>query len=417
MKDFIALFYEYIENTKRFIHKNALELIKTFAKNCNTESIHKKENIMIRKFTMICSLFGVLLPFANGNAEEAKSEKPATVAQRTWKPATDRNKKAYKMTVLNSARGCAVDEGFYFTADFLYWKANDDTIYWARTISAATPTPQFGSIYVVSPDWKPAFRVGLGWNTNHDNWDVYLNWTWYNNSTTETITSAIADNTGLGILALWSPGTITGIDSATYNWRLRHNMFDVEMGRRTFITRKLIMRPFASVRGGWINRKFTVRYNSQASGVIPVLTPGQYTGDVKYWGVGPRFGSNNEWYFGYGIRAVSDFAMALLYGEVYENSGVALDQITTPATVITNLFVANDRARVVPNIQLFLGFGWAECFCSQDIYLSLKAGWEVNKYWNLPQFINPFASEAAGAVDNDSCFSTQGLTFKFILDF
>lgn len=29
--------------------------------------------------------------------------------------------------------------------------------------------------------WDPGFRLGLGWNTDCDGWDLYLNWTYYHN--------------------------------------------------------------------------------------------------------------------------------------------------------------------------------------------------------------------------------------------
>ena len=30
--------------------------------------------------------------------------------------------------------------------------------------------------------WSPGFRIGIGWNTNHDGWDANVTWTWYENS-------------------------------------------------------------------------------------------------------------------------------------------------------------------------------------------------------------------------------------------
>jgi hypothetical protein len=382
----------------------------------------KKENIMKRKMAFLSTLLGALVVFTNGSAEDvANQSKPMTqgVAQRNWRSSSDMKKTTTpRMTTLDTARGCPLEEGFFFTADFLYWKASEDTLNWTRNVTATSPSSFFGPIYQVNPDWKPAFRVGLGWNTAYDNWDLYLNWTWYNNSTRESLT-AETNNAGLGLIGFWLPTSPTRNGSANYYWRLRHNMFDVELGRKFFISRALIMRPFGGVRGGWINRKFDVTYADPDSTITAAVAPGTYYGHAKYYGVGPRFGSNNEWFLGAGIRIHTDFAFSLLYGEVYSHKARVLQQEGQEANTETvNLFDSQDITKVVPNAQMFLGFGWAECFCSQDIYLALKAGWEVNQYWNLPAFINPGANNNDITVtDLRSSFTLQGLTVKLDLEF
>ena len=88
--------------------------------------------------------------------------------------------------------------GLFVMADFLYWKAENNG--WAYAYEQETTDPiglNVGNVMRIDPDWDPAFRVGLGWNTNHDFWDVFLNYTWYRNKASESRTS----NTGF--FPLW----------------------------------------------------------------------------------------------------------------------------------------------------------------------------------------------------------------------
>lgn len=389
---------------------------------------------MSRKLLIVCSLLGLVLPFGKTHAEEAaiqqETQEPAAepsvsvgVGQRTWQPpaaARRQRTKGPSMTVLTSARNCPVDEGFFFTADFLWWKANDDAMNWALTVTQTVGTSSdFGVTHYLEPDWKPAFRAGLGWNTSYDGWDLYANWTWYNNSTSETITAATVNGDDeIGIRGPWiaNGGNITGINAANYRWRLRHNMFDLELGRKFFVSRKLSMRPFAGVRGGWINRRVIINYLAQPNVSFTPVTPAVYFGRSKYWGVGPRFGLNNEWYLGAGFQIYTDLAASLLYGQIYTYRTTADQQVDGSLTRVSDISANDDLWRVIPNMQLFLGIGWGECFCSQDIFLAIKAGWEVNKYWNLGAFFEG----RRGQIFRDeqfAAFTLQGLTVKVDLEF
>lgn len=379
---------------------------------------------MRKKLLAICTLLSLLLPFGTACAEEEEPVNVGVSQTRRWQPAQTKAPKqaAPNITILNSARGCEIDEGFFVTADFLWWKANDDSINWTLVVTDTllNTSSNFASTHYVDPNWKPAFRVGMGWNTAHDDWDLYLNWTWYNNTTRESITAETSSAAGMGqigIAALWLPTVQAGNRAANYRWRLRHNMFDIELGRKFFVSRKLALRPFGGVRGGWINRSLTINYlNPEASLSPPVTTPGSYKDENNYWGIGPRFGSNSEWGLGSGFQIYADLAAALLYGQIFKFRARAEEQVSGSLTEVADFTQNNDRWRVIPNLQLFLGLGWGKCFADQDLFLAIKAGWEVNQYWDLSNFLNPTRAENFRS-EKFSSITLQGLTTKVDFEF
>ncbi|MBI3237138.1 MAG: hypothetical protein HYZ48_05525, partial [Chlamydiales bacterium] len=76
---------------------------------------------------------------------------------------------------------------FYLTADFLLWSANTDGLFYAQSNFGSAPdqnppngsTAFRGHLQRINEEWDPGFRVGIGGNMPYDEWDIYLNWTWF----------------------------------------------------------------------------------------------------------------------------------------------------------------------------------------------------------------------------------------------
>jgi hypothetical protein len=119
---------------------------------------------------------------------------------------------------------------YYVSADLLYWSShNDDFRCGTEELPSITEglvtTAPDEDIYV-SPDWDFGFRVGLGWNTNYDFWDIFLNYTWFKN------TGDLQKTSSTGFFDLGG-ANVYGNVSAKY--RLLLNMGDLEVGRTTYL--------------------------------------------------------------------------------------------------------------------------------------------------------------------------------------
>jgi hypothetical protein len=317
-------------------------------------------------------------------------------------------------------RCCGDNMGAIVTADFLYWRADENDLPYGFVNNSAVATNNDGSVAHINYKWKPGFRVGLGWDTPWDGWDWYFNWTWFRDKSSSSV-SVTTPTAVTGVDAYWindtarlNAGTLPIVaSSAQGNWRLLMNMIDMELGRDFAVSCGLALRPFFGARGGWINRKFSTNY---AVNALDLSTPASYSSKVNQWGVGPRAGLNTTWSFACsGFQLYGNLATALLYGKVNKTQ-VSISQ-GTPNIVSGSFSNRQHVWRAIPNVQMFLGLGWGTCFNCNKMYFAAKVGWESNYYWNMQNFAWGSIGTAPTVLGGSHALSLNGLTVDFKFDF
>jgi len=316
--------------------------------------------------------------------------------------------------------------GFYGTADFLYWRAENHgfsygyelTTALAADVASPADDQNVGKVVRVKPDWDPGFRVGLGWNTKHDFWDLFLNYTWYANHTKNTNTSTT------GFMNVWAPITPEGrFGTIKGNVHFVMNMGDLEVGRMTYLTKTVAIRPYWGVRGGSINQSFRSHLSELLITGAESGTPLEihFNGKNKYWGVGPRAGVDGQMDVCYGFSVLGKLAGALLYGKTRANSTSSHILSTADpasANLTTQSNFTDNFDQLVPNLQLSLGLQWQTCFWCEKLFYKMSASWEGNYWWN--QFNLPVGQITAippiPTVGNQP-LTMEGLTLNFELDF
>ncbi|HSW73035.1 MAG TPA: Lpg1974 family pore-forming outer membrane protein [Chlamydiales bacterium] len=358
-----------------------------------------------------------------------------------------------------SARGCPGNCGFFVTADFLWWRADENDLPYAfvqnqtgpfsftiadagfnNSVTTFTETiPTFGYVANINYRWRPGFRVGIGWNTPHDGWDTSLEWTWYRNSSIDSVHQDMVLGTvaGTGTLATGVvkqgvtppspiPEQVTPIwsDSARAHWTLLFNMIDWELGRAFYVSEGLSLRPFASVRGGWINRKFIVEQGNPNLGGTDfsvAFEPSTFFAKNNYWGVGPRFGLNTDWRFCGGWMLYGNMAASILYGHVFRNFETVNDFASFVGASRSRPLLASNITnkkhvwRAVPNTQVAFGFGWGDCVNCNSMFFSIRLGWEASFFWNMQNFV--LATGNLAGLSAAHSLSLVGATLSAKLDF
>lgn len=320
----------------------------------------------------------------------------------------------YNHNVTPPARCTECNIGLFFTADFLWWKADEKNFGFTFK---ATDNPSTGHVEHFHYKWKPGFRFGIGGDLPYDGWDMNFTWTWFRSTSHRTITSPTSSN-GEGVIAAWLAFPQYKVVSANAKWRLLLNMADLEVGRDFFVSCGLSLRPFAGVEGGWIDRKFGVSYGAPDPSLTSPDAPGSYNGKSNVWGVGPRGGLNTSWHVGMGFNFTSNFAYSLLYGEVFENDArVVQTHDGVPNQITANVDDDDSLWTLTPHLQAMLGFGWGSCFNCNKLFFSVNAAWEVNYYWGLPHFVysSGFTQTFLDTFSRD--LSMVGLTLDFKIDF
>ena len=140
-----------------------------------------------------------------------------------------------------SDRPASQDRSIDIFADALYWHATE-TVDWAYT-RVSSPNFERATYKTLSFGWDPGFRVGLGYNMHHDQWDTQLTYTWFQTEATNRANGAVVSGFLAARLSLLEPFTTGKI-----RFNLHYNMFDWDLGRSFFVSRSLSLRPYIGLR-------------------------------------------------------------------------------------------------------------------------------------------------------------------------
>ncbi len=325
------------------------------------------------------------------------------------------------------ARGAPNAAGGAFEFEFLWWRAENhgfSTALSERSDGLYTTVDggnSLGSILRVQADWDPGWRLGFGWNSDYDRWDLFLNWTWYlNHNTSTNIRSdlSIGSTSTDGYYPQWPVADFTAFGPyrrAYGSWKMLFNAIDLEVGRAYFATPSLSFRPSCSLRTAWINQKFISSFSQALQPTI--ASRQQFYGKHNWWGTGPRVGLESDWKIGLGIFLVAKTSASLLYGKTSVWTTSTSQPFGSTEIELDRRFVDSFYA-LVPNLQIFMGLGWKRFLNCGRVALSVDAGWEANIWWNqfnLPVALRTFAAPLP-TVGNQPV-TMEGLTLDFHVDY
>ncbi len=284
--------------------------------------------------------------------------------------------------------------GLYVSADFIYWQMREDGLEYAHdgvTTSGATASKQ-GGYKNFDFAYEPGFKVGLGTNFRHDGWDLFLNYTWFENSRT----AHASVHSSRGVLdVIEYDGTFPDSSiKAEAHWHLLFNVVDFELGRNFYISQHLAVRPFIGLKASWMSQRLNVN-NYPQSGGEHLLKQKQH-----FWGGGLRGGAITDWHFTRNWSLYGNLALAELYS-------LFQDKLHGVQAFQKRIFHT-----IVPVLEMGLGVRY-ETFFSQDRYqLFAQLGWEQQVWWGQNQFI---LTDAPNMSSNNLVL--QGLDLKFGFNF
>jgi hypothetical protein len=324
----------------------------------------------------------------------------------------------YNWGINPSARECPNNkqDGYYGTAEWLFWRAEEDDVSLALKNSFTT-VGNHGQIVRMNYEWDSGFRLGAGWNTPYDAWDFAINYTWYLNTSKLRINPLGTNSTFLGLDAFWMPnlGGTNRVNSLTARWDCKMQIGDAEVARDYFVGDKLSFRPYLGARFAEINRELTVNYGPQNSAGSPNLnTPGSVYTENNFWGIGPRFGVGGDWRLKHHFYLFGNVGTSLLYG--HANGRYRVNQTFLGETV---RIVDPTFWKPLSNIETKIGFGWGSCINCNRLLLSFQVAWEASQWFKVPAFGTNNQTDAVsiGATNSNRNLGTQGLTVSAYLGF
>ncbi|HSW73403.1 MAG TPA: Lpg1974 family pore-forming outer membrane protein [Chlamydiales bacterium] len=315
------------------------------------------------------------------------------------------------------------DLGVFIYGDFLYWFARENDLSPCMTVtSQPTLTPNFINYLAAvntnqfETKWAPGFRVGLGYNTTHDGWDIDANYTWFQIKKHQVFNVPGFGSAGapfypsIGQLALLDPWinpqnfnnspafTNPAFDTIQALWRLKLNQIDLDLGRKYWLGQFTAMRPYIGIRGAW----FTTRFNNVASSnavFSSTYTFNTFSDKFKnnIWGVGLIGGFQPEWHFCQNFLLFSNLDVSLLWGKfkTHKNENYTSFNPSGVATLNFQNFFNNIFFKMQAVLDLGIGLRWEETWCYR-IRTYLDIGWEYHFWFDVNNRIKYQASFAYG---------------------
>lgn len=318
--------------------------------------------------------------------------------------------------IVTPGAGPCVQNGcdLFLTADFIYWAISQDKMGFALLsnpiMNASTEESTRGKIF--HPDWKmeSGFKVGLGWLTCMDGWDLFAEYTWLRpDHTNKNVKPSDALTTGFTVspLASWT----ADIDGLTANidgsWKMDLNIFALELGRNFYISKCLYLRPHFGLSGAIFKQKFSV-----IAFADPESAEITNTSDYKidWGGIGTRCGLDSSWHFTKCFSLYGDMAASILWGcfeSCRQDILGSLDSIN-PAI---SYYVKNDVRANKPVLEMGIGVRFENWYCCDTYYFNLQIGWEMQWWRGQNQYFSPLTETHLGNL------SLQGLTIQLRFQF
>jgi hypothetical protein len=282
-----------------------------------------------------------------------------------------------------TARAEVDGAGVFVNVDVLLWHAKVGGSEYCYTDQDPTATlPVQGQMRSLDFDWDWGFRFGLGYNFEHDGWDAFLNYTYFDTNDSQKTAAGYNGS----VIPLKGTPSVTGVDTpltyvtnASSSFKFDYDNLDLELGRNYFISKSLSFRPHFGLRSTWLD--LTQRTNFSGGNVLGDNLLQVYDSN-NFWGMGPRAGVNSKWHLSNGFSVVGNVAGSLLYG-YYK-----VQHQENDTTSLSNAININaNMHRFSPNAQMFLGLSYDKYIFSDKQHIGIALGWEIQYYWRINQML------------------------------
>lgn len=357
---------------------------------------------MISNLASFCFLTSPLVAFAAGGGS------PQTFSERLT--AVERQVKT--QTLYNASSRAEVVDGYnlFLTGDLLYWKGEENGLTYALKSDVPNGNLLSGKTDFKDPDfeWDIGFRIGLGYNIPHDNWDLYANWTHFNTGAHGSVNAERDDQ----LFPVWAlpagPLNTHAISRAKSFWKLSLNTLDVELGKEYYVGKSLSLRPHLDLRTAWIDQHFTVDYENP-----PNHFEDQVSMKNDYWGIGPRLGLNLQWWLSKSFSIEGGGAVSLVYGDFSIHQREEVKKAPDDGIHLRHHL---HITRAMTDLGLFIA--WDHMFFHNQFHLGVKLGWEQHIIFEQNQFFRFLDPYFQGSiVSNQGDLTLQGWTFAGRIDF
>lgn len=299
-------------------------------------------------------------------------------------------------------------------ANVFYWCAQESgadiiaTKQLTGGVPALTPAPPNGEktfqFYEPSFNWDFGFRAGLGYQMEHDQWDVQLYYTWFRTEAKGHLGTSEGESLLSSFFgSFFAVTALFPYTSTDFKWNLLLNMFDWELGRNCVFSQALLLRPFLGLKGGWIHQNVYTQWQALSFSATENLKN-------HFYGIGPSAGVDSQWKFlnlkNHCLSLLGDFSLALMWG--YWSFNDVYTKSASPQNFTVGL--QNDDG-AAPFFQTFMGIGWDSKLKNDHLHFAIRLGYEMEFWVDQLQFVSYDMGRLNGIL------TLQGGVLDFRFDF
>jgi hypothetical protein len=328
------------------------------------------------------SLWSQYIPPFNEVEKQASSKSPS-LEQRV-----SQLEKNQALTLPQSAR--ALDA--YAYGAFLYWQPEIPNFVYAVTGNILANQPlgvgdvvNHSEYKLVSFDFEPGFRVGLGKVLAFDNWALNLEWTRLHTKGNTSQASAQGDTT---LFEVWaqSGGTKIPAQTITATPKIRYDLVELDLIRGIWFSKSFALGLILGVEGVVLNESFKID---------TLAEPGDNANHFvrmknNFAGGGSSIGVDANFYCGKGFSIFGFGKTALYVGGFFLETRDEYTATTTNEAIVSTK-QSNRTPTIQSSYQTNLGVEWKTDLYKGKAHLALWTAYEMNFFQTqikLRQFID-----------------------------
>jgi hypothetical protein len=299
-------------------------------------------------------------------------------------------------------------QGWNLSVDVLYWQTKVQNSFFCTTVDGVVDSPiNFKKTRNhIKFDWSWGFKVGAGYNFEHDDFDVRAEYTYFRNtaqgsegplSLPSGINSPfISDNYHLLYESFQEYTgdhvTFQYAEQARKSLKNAYNDVYLDLGRAFFVSKCLSIRPALGVEATWFSFKGNTSYTGGSSiefafdpvkNVDGTIWGGLGSGALKKSsrlksvGVGPRLGLDTKYYLCNGFSVYGNGNGALLFTYFQQNSKTTYSLQPNNKKILENNFHS-----VIPTAKIDMGVRYDANISCDTQRIGVALGYESVYYWD-----------------------------------
>ena len=258
----------------------------------------------------------------------------------------------------------------YLTFSFIYWKMEENIFVTKFQATQANATNEKTQYSTMDYDYKPGFKVGLGYNFQYDDWDAYIEYTRYHatNSVSRT-----RPNWAQYMESVYNRTTTNSGSEIDFKLKLEYDFIDLDLSRWQYEGQKLLLKAFLGLHGARLDQEITSIFKIDT---LNITNNAIYT--LKQWFIGPRIGFFYKWKLLDFLSIAGKGSTALLYQKFTKIFFRQEDLNTSPDGAATLITTERKRSSVNGLFELMIGFEYDKYFYRNKYHFNCLAGYDLH---------------------------------------